>query len=95
MLAMPAPTMQISSAGMDGSFDVADQSETPSLEIEKLCDMDLATCRREDPCVIAFSPNVQLLQTPINNNRAMGPSTPARRALNRAQNQYIRAGYQS
>jgi len=71
MPAIPAPTMQmsalifLSSAGMDGSFDVADQSETPSLEIEKLCDMDLATRRREDPCAIAFSPNIPLRTTMI------------------------------
>jgi hypothetical protein len=84
MPAIPAPTMQtsalifLSSAGMDGSFDVADQSETPSLEMEKLRDLELATRRREDRCAITFSPVVQLLPTPINNHRAMSQSTPAR-----------------
>jgi hypothetical protein len=64
MPAIPAPTMQtsaaifLSRAGIDGSFDVADQSDTPSLEIETLCDTDLITRRREGACTIAFSPNV-------------------------------------
>jgi hypothetical protein len=40
------------------SFDVADQSDTPSLEIEKLSDTDLITRRREGACAIAFSPDV-------------------------------------
>jgi hypothetical protein len=62
MPAIPAPTMQtsalifLSSAGMDGSFDVADQSETPSLEMEKLRDLELATRRREDRCAITCCP---------------------------------------
>jgi hypothetical protein len=42
MPAIPAPTTHTSASillpntGMAGSFDVADQSDTPSLEIEKL-----------------------------------------------------------
>ena len=63
---------------MDGSFDVADQSETPSLEMEKLRDLELATRRRENPFAIALSPVVQLPPIPINNDRAMRQSTPAR-----------------
>jgi hypothetical protein len=43
---------------MAGSLDVADQSDTPSLEIEKLSETDLTTRRREGACVIAFSPDV-------------------------------------
>jgi hypothetical protein len=43
---------------MAGSFDIADQSDTPSLEIEKLSDTDLTTRRREGTCAIAFSPDV-------------------------------------
>src|ERR1019366_1384037 len=80
MPATPAPTMQtsalifLSSASIDDSFDVADQSDTPSLEMEKLCDTDLITRRREDACAIAFSPDGQLLPTTIKNDRAMGRS---------------------
>ena len=55
----------LSSVGVDGSFDVADQSDTPSLEIKKLGDTDLTTRRREDTCAIAFSPGVQLLPATI------------------------------
>jgi hypothetical protein len=46
MPAIPAPTMQtsawifFSSAGIDGSFDVAGQSDTPSLEMKTLYDTD-------------------------------------------------------
>jgi len=64
MPAIPAPTMQTSvsifllSADIDGSFDVADQSDTPSSEMETLCDTALATRRREGACAIAFSPDV-------------------------------------
>jgi hypothetical protein len=60
MPAIPAPTMQtsasifLSSAGIDSSFDVADQSDTPSFEIEKLCDTDLTTRRREGARSISF-----------------------------------------
>src|ERR1022692_1642392 len=78
MPAIPAPTMQtsalifLSSAGINGSFDVADQSDTPSFEIEKLCHTDLTTRRREGACAIAFSPDVQLLPTATNNVRTMG-----------------------
>jgi hypothetical protein len=64
----------LSSAGIGGSFDVADQSDTPSREMEKLCDTDLTARRREGACAIAFSPDIQLLQTIINNDRAMGQS---------------------
>src|ERR1700694_273141 len=84
MPAIPAPMMQmsalifLSSVGVDGSFDVADQSDTPSLEMEKLCDTDLTTRRREGACAIAFSPDVQLFPTTINNDRAMGQSAPGR-----------------
>src|ERR1700676_3469132 len=77
MPAIPAPTMQtsalifLSSAGINGSFDVAGQSDAPSLEMEKLRDTDLTTRRREGACAIAFSPDVQLRSTTINNGRAM------------------------
>jgi hypothetical protein len=80
MPAIPPPTMQmsasifLSSAGIDGSFDVADQSDTPSLEMETLCDTGLTTRRREGACAIAFSPDVQLLPTATNNGRTMGYS---------------------
>jgi hypothetical protein len=46
MPAIPAPTMQTSasiflpSAGINGSFDVADQSDTPYSEMEEFCDTD-------------------------------------------------------
>jgi hypothetical protein len=66
MPAIPAPTMQTSAlifflcAGVDGFFDVADQGDTPSLEIEKLFDTDLTTRRRECACSIAFSPDMLL-----------------------------------
>jgi hypothetical protein len=63
-----------SSDGIDGSFDVADQSDTPSSEIEELCDTDLTTRRREGTCAIAFSPDTQLLPTTINDDRTMGQS---------------------
>jgi hypothetical protein len=80
MPAIPAPTMQtsvpifLSSADIDGSFDVADQKDTPSSEMETLCDTELAKRLREGACTIAFSPNVQLPTATINNNRTMGHS---------------------
>src|ERR1035437_5529493 len=79
MPAIPAPTTHtsasifLSSAGMDGSFDVADHSDAPSLEMENLCDTVLTTRRREGACAIAFSPDIPL-PTTINNDRAMGQS---------------------
>jgi|ERR1017187_1274859 hypothetical protein len=84
MPAIPAPTMQtsawifLSSAGIDGSFDVADQSDTPSLEMETLCDTDLSTRRREGTWAIAFSPDFQLPATTINDDRAMGRSAASK-----------------
>ena len=42
--------------------------------MEKLCDTDLSTRRREGACAIAFSPDIQLPQTIINHDRAMGQS---------------------
>src|ERR1019366_9377811 len=78
MPAVPVPTMQtsalifLSSAGIDGSFDVADQSDTPSSEIGELCDTDRTARRREGTCAIAFSPDIQLLPTTINDDRTMG-----------------------
>lgn len=80
MPAIPVPTMQtsalifLSSAGIDGSFDVADQSDTPSSEIGELCDTDRTARRREGTCAIAFSPDIQLLPTTINDDRTMGQS---------------------
>src|SRR5487761_42741 len=80
MPAIPAPTMQtsasifLSSTGMDGSFDVADHRDMPSSEMGKLGDTALTTRRRDGACAIAFSPDVQLLPTTINNDRTMGQS---------------------
>jgi hypothetical protein len=34
--------------------------------MEKLCDTDLTARRREGACAIAFSPDIQLLQTSLN-----------------------------
>ena len=64
----------LSSAGIDGSFDVADQIDTPSSEIGELCDTDRTARRREGTCAIAFSPDIQLLPTTINDDRTMGQS---------------------
>src|ERR1022692_872098 len=80
MPAIPAPTTHtsesilLSNTGRAGSFDVADQSDTPSLEMEKLSDTDLTTRRREGACSIVFSPNVQLPSTATNNGRTMSHS---------------------
>src|ERR1700686_2129187 len=84
MPAIPAPTMQtsasifLSSAGIDGSLDVADQSDTPSLEVETLCDKDLTERRRESAWAIAFSPDVQLPAASVNNDRAMSQSAASK-----------------
>src|SRR5665213_4514878 len=51
--------------------------------MEKLCDTDLTARRFEGACAIAFSPDIQLLQTIINNDRAMGQS-----AASNIQNRY-------
>ena len=65
MPAIPAPTMQTSalifllSAGIDGSFDVADQGDMPSSETEIFRDTDLTARRPEDACATAFSPDVE------------------------------------
>jgi hypothetical protein len=64
----------LSSVGVDGSFDVADHSDTPSLEIERLFNTDLTTRRREGACAIAFSPDIQLLPATIKNDPACGQS---------------------
>src|ERR1017187_4265582 len=80
MPAIPGPTMQtsalifLSSAGIDGSVAVADQSDPPSSEIGELCDTDRTARRRECTCAIAFSPDIQLLPTTINDDRTMGQS---------------------
>jgi hypothetical protein len=76
MPAIPAPTTQtsasifLSSTGTAGSLDVADQSDMPSLGMEKRCDKDLATRRRDGACAMAFAPDVQLLPTKINDDHA-------------------------
>lgn len=41
--------------------------------MEKLCDTDLTERRREGACAIAFSPDIQLLQTIINNVSQQNP----------------------
>src|ERR1017187_7109186 len=80
MPAIPAPmthtsaSILLANTGMAGSFDVADQSDTPSLEMEELSDTDLTTRPREGACAIAFSPDVQLLPTATNNGRTMSHS---------------------
>jgi hypothetical protein len=55
----------LSSAGIDGSFDVADQSDTPSSEIGELCDTDRTARRREGSRFLLTSNYYQLQSTMI------------------------------
>jgi hypothetical protein len=59
---------------MAGPFDVTDQGDTPSLEMEKLSHADLTTRRREGACAIAFSPDAQLLPTSADNGHTISHS---------------------
>jgi hypothetical protein len=68
----------LSSAGIDGSLDVADQGDTPSLEMETLCNKDLTARRPEGTWAIAFSPDVQLPAATVNNDRAMSQSAASK-----------------